>query len=119
MGGPERIFDLAIVSKIPVAFVSIMFAPKILAAIPGLIGYYGKDPARLRLVARDAAVVLNLWIRSRHGTWRFFRVTPSTLVGIDRKGKRLEPGKTVPYLAGVAAREQEGDQPGRRAGWFY
>ena len=37
MGGPERIFDLAIVSKIPVAFVSIMFAPKILAAIPDLI----------------------------------------------------------------------------------
>jgi hypothetical protein len=107
-GGPERIFDIAIVSKVPVVFASVMFAPKILASVPELIGYYQNDLARLRLIARDAAVTIELWIRSRHGTWRFFQVTPSTLVEIDREGKRLESGQTIAYLAGVALREQEG-----------
>ncbi|NMB77616.1 MAG: hypothetical protein GYA23_00800 [Methanomicrobiales archaeon] len=108
MGGPERMYDLSIVSKIPIVFASIMFAPKILAPVPELAEYYQTDLARLRLIARDAANVTELWIRSRHGTWRFFQVTPSTLVEIDREGKRLEAGQTMDYLAGVAAKEQGG-----------
>lgn len=111
MGGPERIYDISIVSKIPVVFASVMFAPKILASVPELVEYYQNDLARLRLIARDAAVTIELWIRSRHGTWRFFQVTPSTLVEIDREGKRLESGQTIAYLAGVAAREQGGANP--------
>ena len=31
MGGPERIYDISIVSKIPIVFACIMFAPDILA----------------------------------------------------------------------------------------
>ena len=108
MGGPERIYDLSIVSKIPIIFASIMFAPKILASIPELAEYYASDIARLRVIARDAAVVIELWIRSRHGTWRFFQVTSSSLVEVDREGKRLEFGKTIGYLEGVAAREKNG-----------
>ena len=108
MGGPERIYDLSIVSKIPHVFASIMFAPKILAPVPELAEYYRTDLARLRLIARDAANVLELWIRSRHGTWRFFQVTPSSLVEVDREGKRLESGQTLGYLAGVAAQERDG-----------
>ncbi|MCK9632547.1 MAG: hypothetical protein M0R30_13025 [Methanoregula sp.] len=107
-GGPERIYDISIVSKIPIIFASVMFAPKILASIPELIEYYKNDLARLRLITRDAAVMVELWIRSRHGTWRFFQVMPSTLVEIDRDGKRIVSGQTIAYMAGVAAREQEG-----------
>jgi hypothetical protein len=69
---------------------------------------YKKVIAQLRLVARDPAVVAELWIRSRHGTWRFFLVTSSTLAGIDREGKRIVSGQTVAYLAGVAITEKEG-----------
>ena len=108
LGGPERIYDLSIVSKIPVVFATIMFAPKILAPVPELVDYYASDLARLRVIALDAAVVTELWIRSRHGTWRFFQVTPSTIVEIDRDGNRLESGKTIKYLAGVAERENGG-----------
>ena len=107
-GGPERIYDISIVSKIPITFASVAFAPKILASIPELVDYYKKDLARLRVIARDAAIVIELWIRSRHGTWRFFQVTPDTLVELDREGKRIEFGKTIEYLAGVATREQAG-----------
>jgi hypothetical protein len=108
MGGPERIYDISIISKIPIIFASVAFAPKILASVPELVEYYRKDLARLRVIARDASVIIELWIRSRHGTWRFFQVTPDTLVEIDREGKRIEFGSNMEYLAGVASREREG-----------
>jgi hypothetical protein len=95
LSGPERIFDIAIVSKIPVAFARVMFAPKILATIQELMEDFKEEIAQLRVIARDLAVTAELWIRSKHGTWRFFLVTPSTLVEIDRGGNRLEPGQTV------------------------
>ena len=111
LSGPERIFDITIVSKIPFAFIRVMFAPKILAGIPELAEYYKTEINQLRLIARDPAVVAELWIRSRHGTWRFFLVTPSTLVEIDREGKRIVSGQTMAYLAGVAVTEKEGSIP--------
>ena len=45
-----------------------------------------------RIIARDAAITAELWLRSTHGTWRFFLVTPDSLAGIDREGKPLVPG---------------------------
>jgi hypothetical protein len=105
LGGPERVFDIAIVSKIPVTFSRVMFAPAILATIHELADYYRKEIAQLRLIARDAAITAELWIRSKHGTWRFFLVTPDSLVEIDREGKRIESGQTNPYLAGIALGE--------------
>jgi hypothetical protein len=33
MSGPERVFDIAIISKVPVTFTRVMFAPEILATI--------------------------------------------------------------------------------------
>ena len=111
MGGPERIYDLSIVSKIPITFASVAFAPKILASVPELVEYYKNDLARLRVIARDVTIIRELWIRSRHGTWRFFQITPDTLVEIDREGNRIDLGKTVEYLADVATREQAGGTP--------
>ncbi len=105
MSGPERIYDISIISKIPIAFARIMFAPKILATIQELAEYYEKEIAKLRLIAHDAAITAELWIRSRHGTWRFFLVTPSALVEIDREGKRLESARDVSYTAGTLAGE--------------
>ena len=80
---------------IPVAFTRVMFAPEILATVQDLTEYYEKEIARIRLIARDAAATVELWIRSKHGTWRFFLVTPGALVEIDREGKRLDPGRTI------------------------
>ena len=105
LGGPERIFDIAIISKIPVTFSRVMFAPAILATVYELADYYRKEIAQLRLIARDAAVTAELWIRSKHGTWRFFLVTPNSLVEIDREGKRLESGQTVSYIGGAIVGE--------------
>ncbi len=107
LSGPERIFDIAIVSKVPVAFIRVMFAPKILAEIADLEEYYKPEIAELRLIVKDPAVAAELWIRSKHGTWRFFLVRPNTLIEIDREGKRIVTGQTMAYLAGVAVQEKE------------
>ena len=86
LSGPERVFDIAIISKVPVTFARVMFAPEILATIQQLADDFKEEIAQLRIIARDAAITAELWLRSRHGTWRFFLVTPNSLVEIDRVG---------------------------------
>ncbi len=105
MGGPERVFDIAIISKVPVTFARVMFAPAILSTIQQLAKDFKEEIAQLRIIARDAAITAELWLRSKHGTWRFFLVTPSTLVEIDREGKRLESGQIVAYVTGTPVSE--------------
>jgi len=92
MSGPEQIFDIAIVSKVPYVFARVMFAPEILAPVIELAEYYKKEIARLRLIVRAIASSAELWIRSKHGSWRFFLVTPDSLVEIDREGNLLGTG---------------------------
>lgn len=89
--GPERIFDIAIVSKLPVVFARVMFAPMILASMQDLTDYFKEEIARLRIIARDAAVMPELWLRSKHGTWRSFLVMPDSLAEIDCEGKHRVP----------------------------
>jgi hypothetical protein len=95
MSGPERIFDIAIISKIPVTFSRVMFAPEILATIQQLADEFKDELAQLRIIARDAAITAELWLRSKHGTWRFFMVTPNSLVEIDREGQPVVSGQTL------------------------
>ena len=106
LSGPERIFDIAIISKVPVAFTRVMFAPAILAGIPELADYFKNEITQLRLIARDAAITTELWIRSRHGTWRFFLVTQAGMTEIDREGKRLVSEQRVSYTTGALVREE-------------
>lgn len=48
-----------------------------------------------RPLTRDKAVSAELWLRSKHGTWRFFLVTATGLTEIDRDGKLLPAGVAV------------------------
>jgi hypothetical protein len=75
-----------------------MFSPEILATIQKLAEDFKEEIARLRITARDAAIKTELWLRSKHGTWRFFLVTQNSLVEIDREGKLLQPG-SAPTIA--------------------
>ena len=89
---PERIYDISIISKIPVTFARVMFAPQILVAIEQIAGDFKDEIDKLRIIARDAAISAELWLRSKHGTWRFFLVTGTGLIEIDRDGKPLAAG---------------------------
>ena len=93
--GPERIFDISIVSKLPITFARVMFAPQILASIVEIADDFKDEITQLRIIARDAAIRAELWLRSKHGTWRFFLVTATGLVEIDREGKSLPVGPTA------------------------
>ena len=90
---PERIYDISIVSKLPIAFIRVMFAARILGAASEIAGDFKDEIAQLRIIARDAAVSAELWLRSKHGTWRFFLVTAAGLIEIDREGKPLAAGE--------------------------
>jgi hypothetical protein len=52
-------------------------------------------PVQLRIIARDKAITAELWLRSKHGTWRFFLVMPDSLVEIDREEKPVVSGQTI------------------------
>lgn len=93
--GPERVYDISIVSKIPINFARVMFAPEILATIQQIAEDFKEEISQLRIIARDAAVTAELWLRSKHGTWRFFLVTANSLVEIDRGGKPVVSGQTI------------------------
>ncbi|MDO8871113.1 MAG: hypothetical protein Q7V05_00060, partial [Methanoregula sp.] len=93
--GPERIFDISIVSRLPITFARVMFAPQILAAIVEIADDFKDEITQLRIIARDAAITAELWLRSKHGTWRFFLVTGTGLVELDREGKPLPVGPTA------------------------
>lgn len=86
---PERIYDISIISKLPIAFIRVMFAARILGAANEIADEFRDEIAQLRLIARDAAVSAELWLRSKHGTWRFFLITAAGLIEIDRDGKPL------------------------------
>ena len=107
MSGPERVFDIAIISKVPVTFARVMFAPAILATIQQLADDFKEEIAQLRIIARDMAITAELGLRSKHGTWRFFLVRPDTLVEIDCDGKRFVSELEVSYTTGALVGEEE------------
>ena len=140
LSGPERIFDIAIVSKIPVTFTRVMFAPAILATTRQLAEDFKEEIAQLRIIARDASITAGLWIRSKHGTWRLFcpHVFSQSPGGADtctiilplplsslpvspiyQIVKRPWPGKSLPQNRG--SRLPATRTPSRQGGvgWFF
>ncbi|MGB9175355.1 MAG: hypothetical protein WCB46_01295 [Methanoregula sp.] len=67
MSGPDRIFDIAIVSKIPVTFARVMFAPAIFATTRQIADDFKEEIARLRIIAQDKAITAELWLRLSTG----------------------------------------------------
>ena len=87
MNSPERLFDLAIVGKSPIAFVRVRFAPQIMQTLAQIAYDYQDEIRKLRFISSEPSFSLELWLRSRYGTWRFFRVNGNDIVEIDREGK--------------------------------
>lgn len=89
MNGPERLYEFAIVGTIPLAFVRLRFANRLLIDLAMIARLYREEIRRLRMVSRDQGNSLELWLRSRYGTWRFFRVDTGSISEIDRTGTIL------------------------------
>jgi len=87
--GPENLYDFTIVSGIPVAFVRVSYCARIHAAAALLAMDFQDKLIRLRQIMRHEAISRELWLRSRHGTWRFFRLTADGLIELGRDGQPL------------------------------
>jgi hypothetical protein len=87
--GPEALYDFTIAGTKPVAFVCAKFAEHILAVLADIARDYDDEIRRLRLVTQDAAISCELWLRSRYGTWRFFRVTADAIIELGLDGLPL------------------------------
>jgi hypothetical protein len=85
--GPESRYDFTITDTIPVTFIRVRFAPRILATLDEIARDFHDEILRLRPITNDAAISRELWLRSKHGTWRFFRLSGDGLVEIGRDGR--------------------------------
>lgn len=87
--GQEKLYDLTIVSTIPLAFVRVTYCAQIFAPVAELSGMFHNDLERLRRIAAHRIISRELWLRSRHGRWRFFRLTEDMLVELGPCGELL------------------------------
>jgi hypothetical protein len=95
----ESLFHFTIVLSGMIAFVRVRFAERILATPAEIAAEFREDLLRLRAIVQDAIISRELWLRSRHGTWRFFRVTAEGLIEIGRDGRVCpDKGGTVAAL---------------------
>jgi hypothetical protein len=96
----EALYHFTILTGGLAAFVRARFAPDILATLPEIAKAYEKDLRRLRAIVQDRVISRELWLRSRHGTFRFFRVTAEGLVELDREGNVLAAESGAGRVAG-------------------
>jgi hypothetical protein len=95
--GLESVCDLFIRTAAYIAFVKTRRTEKITATIQEIEHAYHDLIAELRLFPVSAQILLELWIYSRHGTYRFFRLGEAGLVELDRDGWPASlPGRNAP-----------------------
>jgi hypothetical protein len=92
--GPDSLFDFMIAGTKPVAIVCVKYTEHIRALLEEISRECDDKIQRLRSIAHDTTLSCELWVRSRYGTWRFFRVTADAIVEIGRDGKTLGEQKT-------------------------
>ena len=89
--GTEMLYDFTIseTKPNPVAFVSVKYTERIRATLEDISRDCDDRIRKLRSIARDATVSCELWLHSRYGTWRFFRITADAIVELGRDGRSL------------------------------
>jgi hypothetical protein len=103
--GLESLSDLVIRTAAYVAFIKTRRTEKITATIREIEHAYQDLIAELRLFPVSAQILLELWVYSRHGTYRFFRLGEAGLAEVDRDGMPVPlPGTdTAPGVTGDGA----------------
>jgi hypothetical protein len=112
--GLESVCDLVIRTAAYIVFVKARRTDKITATIQEIEHTYRDFIAELRLFPVSAEILRELWIYSKHGTYRFFRIRETGLVEVDQHGMPAAgPGSTAAPQIMEAANVKKGeDQPG-------
>ena len=92
--GLESLSDLVIRTAAYVAFVKTRRTDKITATIREIEHAYQNLIDELRLFPVSAQILRELWIYSKHGTYRFFRINERGLDEVDHHGMPVsQPGE--------------------------
>jgi hypothetical protein len=86
----ESMYDIVIATAVPVAFVRVKYADRIDLTLAQTEEFHRVSINRLRAIISTEKISRELWLRSRHGTWRFFRILKTGLVELSRNGMPLE-----------------------------
>jgi hypothetical protein len=84
------LYDIVIATAVPVAFVRVKYADRIDLTLAETEEFHREAINRLRAIVSTENISRELWLRSRHGTWRFFRVMKTGLIELSRNGMPLE-----------------------------
>lgn len=96
--GLESVFDFFIRTAAFVVFVKTRRTDKIIATIKEIEHAYQDLIAELRLFPASAQILLELWIYSKHGTYRFFRIGEAGLAEVGRDGMPVLPTGEIAAL---------------------
>ena len=107
--GLDSVCDLLIRTAAYIVFVKTRRTDKITATIPEIEHAYHNLIAGLRLFPASAQILLELWIYSKHGTYRFFRIGAAGLTEVDRDGMPVPPpgGSTAPTVPGKPQKKDD------------
>jgi hypothetical protein len=81
-----NICDFSIMSPGLVSFVSPMRLIRLCSTPEDILHNYAKVIGQLRFIASSPGISRELWLRTPHGVWRFFRVLNDSIVELDRDG---------------------------------
>ena len=85
--GPENFYDFAIVSTAQVAFIRVKYAARILASLAEITAEFREVILALNAIPSDTAISRELWLCSKHGTLRFFRILADHLIELGLDGQ--------------------------------
>jgi hypothetical protein len=88
--GRENLYDFSIVSAIPLAFIRVSYCARIFASVAEIAIEFQDKLVRLRQIVGHQDISRELWLRSRYGRWRFFRLTEAFLIELGRDGRVIE-----------------------------
>lgn len=94
--------DLMVSGSGILAIIRIQNAPRLYLTLAEIAREFSDAIARLRLHPAGGPVSRELWLYSRYGVLRFFRVLDDGIVEIGADGKVLAAGPVVPAPAGRA-----------------
>jgi hypothetical protein len=109
--GLESVCDLFIRTAAHVAFIKTRRTEKITATIREIEYAYQNLIGELRLFPESAQILLELWLYSKHGTYRFFRIGEAGLAEVDRDGIPVPLPESGKMGAGEAAANGRADMP--------
>jgi hypothetical protein len=87
-----NVCDFSIMSPGLVSFVCAMRLIRLSSTPEDILHDFAKVIGQLRFIASSPAISRELWLRTPHGAWRFFRVLDGSLLELGRDGMPLANG---------------------------